>query len=375
MSDRTGFAPLIKVDDGISHTIAMSMAQNWGVKPDGSVIRFTKSGKVKGSYKDIKPIVDLIQEDGSVKGMSDAGFLQFRAAVKATIGEAIGNMNSDDVGAVDTDFFINQMMAFKSWMPALIQEYFGKLRYDETTQSMRWGRFKAYLNEYRKDLNLTAEQLESGKWFYTYMSKVVAPNIGKLALDIATFGIAPRFGMKRVNETRARIMYDKWRLEHPALKDKISYDDFLEIKEGQIKAMTMQLRFIIGMVGLAMFLGGKGDDGEPRYYENFVTRNLYKMFSKAGSELTFMWNPAEFIRIAKNPLPITGMLTRLKNTVFNGFDESRDIMFGENSKQDKAPRGYYMSQWMYGGPQLTRFFEAFENMKKSQYQVFSTSTR
>jgi hypothetical protein len=276
---------------------------------------------------------------------------------------------------VDTDFFINQMMAFKSWMPALMTEYFGKLRYDETTQSMRWGRFRAYLNEYRKDLNLTSEQLESGKWFYAYMSKVVAPNLGKLALDVATFGIAPRLGMKRVNETRARIMYDKWRVDHKNLRDKISYEDFLEIKEGQIKAMTMQLRFIIGMMALAMFLGAKGDDGEPRYYENFVTRNLYKMFSKAGSELTFMWNPAEFVRLVRNPWPLSGLITQFIKTVGNGFDESRDIMFGENSPQDKAPIGYYMIQWMEGGPQLSRFFEVFENMKKSQYQVFDMSAQ
>jgi hypothetical protein len=125
-----------------------------------------------------------------------------------------------------------------------------------------------------------------------------------------------------------------------------------------------------------MFLGGKADgDDKPRYMENAITRGIYKIFAKGGSELTFMYNSAEFIRIMKNPLPVTGLAVQLKNTVFNGFDESRDLFFGENKKNDPTPAGYYMMQWIPGGSQMARFLEIYKNFEKSPYQVYSQQTQ
>lgn len=375
LNDRTAFAPLRNADTSITTVVLTSMAQNWGVNKDGTIVRFAKSGKEKGLYKDIKSIFDSMKEDGTIEGLSKEGFKQFRAAVKSVAGEAIGNMNPDDVGAMDTDFYMNQMMAFKTWMPELVQEYLGDLRWDDTQQAMRWGRFKAYLNDYRKDLNFTKDELEHGRLFYAYMSKVVAPNISKLILDVATFGLVPSIKKSRVNENRAKLMFMKWQLDHPNLRGKVTYDDFLEIKQGQIKAMVVQLRFLLGMMALAAFLGGAGDDGEPRYSKNWFTRTADKIVKKGGSELTFMWNPSEFLRLTRNPWPLTGLLTQLQKTVFNGFDESRDLVLGEDSNGDKTPALYFLTQWMYGGPQLTRFFEVFDVMEKSTYQIFNTSSQ
>ena len=45
----------------------------------------------------------------------------------------------------------------------------------------------------------------------------------------------------------------------------------------------------------------------------------------------------------------------------------RDWLVGENSSQDKSPFGYYFIQWVPGGSQLARFFELFEEYKKSPY--------
>lgn len=386
LTSRTGFMPLRKADSSLTDIAVLAMMQNWGVDEKGDVIRLSRkikseSGKIItiGETGKYKTLLELSEKDDNgkvtVKGLSREGYRKFRANVKSTIGEVIGNMNPDDVGAQDTDFYINQMMAFKSWMPALIREYGGALRWDEKGQAMKWGRFKAYLNDYRTDLNFTDDQIRDGKIFWEYMGKVVAPNIGKLILDISTFGLVPSIKNSRINETRAKLMFYKWQLENKGLIGKVTYEDFLEIKEGQIKAMMVQLRFLIGIMGLAMFLGGAGDDGKPRYMNNFVTRTFFKAFSKAGSELTFIWNPSEFIRLIRNPWPLTGMLVRFQKTVTNGFDEGRDLVFGEESNRDSTPSGYYLMQWMYGGSQLERFFEVFDNFKRSQYQVFSTATQ
>jgi hypothetical protein len=375
-TSRYGFGPLRGADKNITNHIGVAMTQNYGVTPDGGIIRLNRKGIDPTKYKTILESLER-DKDGKliIKGLSKQGFIQFRAAVKASAGEIIGNMNADDIGAVDTDLLINQISAFKSWMPALIQEYTGKLRWDDTTQAMRWGRFMAYLSDFQPGVNYTSEELESGKYMYTYLSKVLAPNLSKLILDITTFGLAPRLGMSRINQIRAQREFLKWQVKNPGFKDKVTFDDFLEIKEGQMKAMLVQLRIIIGFMALAMFLGGKGDDGKPRYMNNFISRDLYKIFAKGGSELTFMWNPAEFIRIIRNPLPVTGLLTQLQHTVTNGFDETRDLFYKENRKGDPTPAGYYMMQWMPGAPQMMRFLEVYKNMERSPYEVYSQRTQ
>lgn len=376
ISSRTGFAPLRLADKHITNHILVSMAQNYGVTKDGGIMRLNRNGIDNTQYKTILESLKTDEKGNvSIEGLSKQGFIQFRAATKAAAGEIIGNMNADDLGKGDVNLLINQMMAFKSWLPALVQEYTGSLRWDETSQAMRWGRFASWMSDYSPSTNYTTQELETGKYMYSYLSKVILPNMGKLILDISTFGLAPTMGMKRINEVRAQREFLKWQVKNPGLRETVSFDDFLEIKEGQMKAMLMQMRVIIGFMALAMFLGGKGDDDKrPRYMQNYATRNLYKIFSKAGSELTFMWNPSEFIRIMKNPIPVTGLLTQLKNTVFNGFDESRDLMVGENKKNDPTPAGYYMMQWIPGEPQLARFLEIYKSMEKSQYQVYSSQT-
>jgi hypothetical protein len=137
----------------------------------------------------------------------------------------------------------------------------------------------------------------------------------------------------------------------------------------------VELRIILGMMAVVMFFAGAGDDGKPRYYSNWATRSLHKILSKAGSELTFMWNPTEFLRLMINPFPVTSLLSQVKNTLKNGIDETRDYAFGENSPRDKTPPGYYMFQWVYGAPQMMRFLEVYEQMKKNPYSIYNTSDR
>lgn len=364
---RTGFGLLRRADKSIISTILVAMSQNYGITKEGTIIRF-KKGIDASRYKTIWDASEIENGKLSVKGLTKEGYKQFRAAVKSVASEIIGNMNPEDIGKIDTNLLMNQAMAFRSWMPAVVRERVGGLVWNETTQAMKWGRYMAYLSEYKA--NYTPQEIEDGKLFVKYAQKILIPNVSKLILDITTFGLAPKMGMQRINIERAKREFLKWQLKNPNLKDKVTFDDFLEIKEGQMKAMLVELRAIIGVMTLALFLAGSADDGEKRYYKNFVTRNIYKIFSKAGSELTFMWNPTEFERLMKNPFPITSLLTLFKNTVKNGLDETRDFVVGENSNQDKSPALYYLSQWMYGGPQLIRFFEVFENMKKSPYQVF-----
>jgi hypothetical protein len=202
-------------------------------------------------------------------------------------------------------------------------------------------------------------------------------------LDLATFGVASKLGVVtntyidstgkerkiRSNLERAKRMYYQYVVvDHPEAMGKLTFDAFLEVKEGQMRAFTNELRAIIMFAIAIHLLGGGGDDKkEPPYMANWFSRFMYKNFTKAQSELTFLWNPGEAVKLFKNPIPMTGLLTRGISTGMNGMDEIRDFMSGENSLSDKTPMGYYTLQWIYGGSQVARLIELYKQYEKSPY--------
>jgi hypothetical protein len=270
-----------------------------------------------------------------------------------------------------TDLSLTQniMMQFKTWMPAVVREYTGKLRYDEDIQAVRWGRFKALGDQFGMQ-HLTTEDLDTTTKIALFTKKVLVPQMWHLIKDLATFGLMEKyhiFGFQRINEERLKLKYNLWLSENPEMINKVSYEEFLEVKKGQLRAAMAVMRTIIGSLALIMMLKFPDDDEEPIYMKNWVSRTAYKVLTKAESELAFVWTPNEFIKMLENPAPMLQLLGLAGKTLKNGSDEFLDFIYGENSPQDKSPAGYYMTQWAPGGSQISRFLELFEGYKKSPY--------
>jgi hypothetical protein len=368
--DRFMFAFLRRADVSNTKKVIIAMAKNFGVDENGNIVRLNKPGIDASKYKTIQSLAK-IDKDGnfSIEGMGKDGFIQFVASIKETMGGIIGNMNPDDLGRPDTGLIQNQFFAFRSWMPAVVEERLGSLKYREATDSLQWGRFRAYASEYGH--YITDQEMEDGKKISMYITHVLLPNLGKLVLDLTTFGLVPGIVKGRVNMVRAERAYNKFIEENKHLKDKVNFDMYLEIKQGQIKAMLVEARIILSLLGLLIFLSGVGDDGKKRYQNMWITRTGYKILNKAGSEMTFMWNPKEFERLMKNPFPTTSLITQAINTLSNTLDESRDLIFGENSTRDMTPKMYYTLQWFKGAPQMMRFWEVYKSMERSPYQMIN----
>ena len=159
-------------------------------------------------------------------------------------------------------------------------------------------------------------------------------------------------------------------LENPSLTEKVTFEEFLEMKQNQMKAAIREMRVILGFIALTTYLGGKAEDeDEIRYMDTWLTRNLYKALTKGQSELIFMWNPGEFWNIIKNPLPVIHFLQIPWKVLTNTFDETRDAIWGENSPYDKTPWLYHTLQMGPGGTQILRVIEIFEQHKTSPYAL------
>jgi len=370
ISERAAFWPLREADKKIMNHITVAMMHNFGVDSEGNIERLNRPGVDASLYTPIAEAFEVDPATGEVKiNMTKEAFISFRNAIKTTASGVIGNMNPEDISATDISLTQNIMMQFKTWMPGVVRERTGKLRFDDDLRAMRWGRFAALVDQFKR-YDLTEEDVKFTAQMFKFTKKVLIPEIGKLVADLTTFGLLNKygvFGFERVNRERALLKYQNWLAQNPDMIDKTTFEDFLEVKQGQMKAVLVELRVILGFIGLIVLLGGEGDDGEKRYMSNIFTRNLYKILTKAESELAFMWTPSEFLKLVANPVPIASLLSLTEKSIRNFSDEMRDWARGENSPQDKTPSFYYFMQWIPGGSQLGRVFEIFDEYKKSPY--------
>lgn len=375
---RTLFMFLRKVDERIVNLVTTAMLHDWGINDKGKLIRLTRkdidTSRVKSLWDSV--VFDEKTQEWTIPNMTEEAFLDFRNAVKGTTTNIIGSLSHEDISQGDLNLIQGLLMQFKTWAPGLAREHFGNLNYDTRIQAIRWGRFKAALNEF----SLTKSEKDNAIGFMAFISRVVIPNLARGILDLVTFGLAYRSGMigtthmtdhkermkVRGNLERARRRYIKFvTIDNPHLQGKLSFDEFLETRNAQLTAMLVEMRAILGFLMFLSFLGAGGDDDEPRYMSNYITRTIYKSMAKTQSELTFMWNPDEFARLLANPLPLARILQNAKWTWQNTVDETRDLIYGENSPYDNSPMLYQTIQWAYGGNQLARFFEVFEVYKKA----------
>lgn len=371
LSNRFAFGLLRRTDENITETVITSMIQNWGIDSKGNLTKLNVPGK---DYTSVKSIIDLAvynkeKKTIEIKGANKNTIITFRSAVKSTMKNIIGNMSSEDVARYDLSLGLSLLMQFKTWMPAIVQDRFGGIKYDDTLQALRQGRYAAYSTVY----NRTSEEIKDGMALGGWLSKIVLPNAGKLAFDVFTFGIAPSLSNKYMNKDRAFRHYVAWRVNtektQPLLAAKVTFEEYLDMKQRQTRTMINELRLVTMFAMMLMFLGGDDPEtGKPIYSENRVTRLMAKVLGKANSELAMIANPGQFFDlVVNNPIPLAKLAVDVKNTVKNTFDESRDYFIGENATNDPTPEFYYLSQWLIGGTQIARFTELFETYKQNPY--------
>lgn len=398
---RNMFYPLRKTDENINDELANRLALNWGIDIENktglgknALIRLNRPDIDTTGIKSIWELTTLDKTTGkiTIDGIIDKNgniinkeaYIGFRNAVKSTSASIIGSLSQEDISRIDTHLVYNLMFQFKSWMPGLVKERFGDIYYDNTTQAIRWGRYRAAFSEY----GLSSSEMDGAQKINNFWSKILLPNIGRTVLDLMTFGLAFKTGLGNVskeyttkngkimkirsNPARAKRMYYDWVLKNGIDPNKVTFELYLETKEAQMRAMITELRTIMSFMAILLFLGADGDDDSPRYMNNYFTRLAYKSMAKANSELSFLWSPAQMVQIIKNPVPMSALFTDVIKLGKNTFDEGRDIIFGENSPYDKSPMFFYTLQMAYGGNQLARFLELYQQYEKNPYQLFDT---
>ena len=204
------------------------------------------------------------EKDNSVEipNLSEDGFRRFRDNVKVITGSIKCQMSEQDTNSINTYLIGNLVMQFKDWMPRLLKERIGDFRYNRHTETYHWGRYRVAASE----LFQTQEGLEA-------LLVQVGKNVGKLAIDLGTFGLL-KTGVWEMNEEKAKMEYLKFKadnLDDPNIQ-RMTMEEFVETKQSQLKAMAVEARALAAFFMLILALGYKGDDDEPLWKETWFTR-------------------------------------------------------------------------------------------------------
>lgn len=356
VNSRMLLRPFSAGDEFIDEVILTSMAQNFYIDNDGNLRRMhTDEDRV--TYKD-RSIWNLFTYDGNDAKLNvDADklkniIIKFRRAAQEAQGKIKGVIPEEDKAYWQTQIVGQVVMHFKSWMPGVMKERFGSTRYSDALQLVEMGRFTAFGQEI-----YNAEQLS----IPAFMKEILLPKVIELSKHLVWYK-----GTK--SNPRIKLSYENWLNNNPQYRGVVSFDDFLSAQKSQMKALIIELRILLTFAMMVALLGADfDDDGKKFYQEMWLTRKLVAVLAKTNQEISFTYNPAEFAKMIKNPVPLAGILVDATNILSNTYDSALDLTVGQGfplpfhkpTKQDSTPPLYYTSKIIPGANQLEKLLEIF----------------
>lgn len=343
-------------DEYIDEVILAAMAKNYYIDSEGDMRRMkNEEDRVKYANQSIWSLFNYNGEDGSFKNLSPEKLkklkINFKEAAQAAQSKIKGVIPAEDKAYWQTQILGQVVMHFKSWMPGLIRERLGKLKYNDALQVVEMGRFTAFGQEL-----ISPDQLALPE----FMKSILLPKLGQLVKSVLFFS--------KFKSTTQQLAFDRWIENNPHYKDKIDFEDFKDAQEKQMKALMLELRIILTFAILMSLMSADFDgDGKKFYQEMWLTRKLVAIMAKTESEISFTYNPKEFANMIKNPIPLAGILTDAVNIIGNTYDEGIDAAFGEKfpfpghkpQKKDTTGPGYYSLKFVPGVNQMEKFLDIF----------------
>lgn len=343
-------------DEHIDEVILTAMAHNYYVDNNGDFRRFNNKEEEE-RFKD-RSIWSLFEyKDGEAKlNLNDAqkknAIIKFRRAVQAGQSKIKGVIPSEDKAAWQNSIIMNVVMQFKSWLPGVLKERVGALKYNDSLDAITMGRFTAFGFELANN---------DKKAMYSYLKDVLAPKLGELGKAV--------FGLTKYGRRNNKVAYLNYLENNPGMRGRFTYEAFQDAQKRQLKGLVMELRMLLLMGTILCALGGDwDDDGIPEYREHYALRKLAAIMSKASGEMIFYYNPNEAISMVKNPIPLIGVAADVAKAIGNTIDETFDLTVGEQTgipllhkaeAKDKTPIMYYTPRFIPGINALEKVFEIF----------------
>ena len=336
-----------KGDEMVDNNILVAMMHRYGIDENG---RVTRLDKIKG--KDKESLIDRMSiEDDKVviRGLTDREYTRFRAMVQTTAVGIKGNIPQEDKNLIGTTLVGQMLMQFRSWMPGLIEKRFKELGYDDLFDDYDVGRFRVFFGEF------------SQKGFLPFLK-----NFSNLLGEVMMMNV---YNRKGVNQEVTKRFYDRFKLQNPDTT--LTMEEFVELRKAKLRGMAAELRiffgFMIAVMGGKAMLPEEEDESAIRDVIHLIAQNSLRITQRGALEISFFLSPESVATILKSPIPSLRLFTTdIPNVIRNTFDETRDVIFGEDSTRDKTPRFYYFSKIVPIGSSAVDFFDIWDTYNKDR---------
>jgi hypothetical protein len=191
--------------------------------------------------------------------------------------------------------------------------------------------------------------------------------------QVVTFGRLSKLEISKfskeiaIADSRSKAIFENFKAKYPNTKEiqDLTYEEFVHYKVQQIKTMAVEIT-MWGML-LTMLYGLKNmdldDDDEKDYKDNKALRFVYKQILGSYREMSTFINPTEWTNTIQTLSPLIRLINDFIKLLGNGWDESTDLLFGEDEKKDTTPIGYYSVKMIPYMSALSRQMEWFEQDK------------
>jgi len=332
-----------KGDEMVDNNVMIAMMHRYGIdSTDGKVRRIDK---IKGEDK--RTLIErfsIVDDNVVIEGLSEKQYTRFRAMAQTVAVGIKGNMPEEDMNLIGTSLAGQALMQFRNWMPGLITKRFKNLQYDHLFEDYDVGRFRVFAGEF------TAKGIRPKlKSFMTLLGEVSMMNL---------------YEKKGPNMEVTQKFYDKYMAEN---KDStLTIEEFVQLRKDKLKGMARELQIYLGF--FMMMIAGKAalPEDEESPVLGLIAQNMFRVTQRSLLELSFFFDPESVTSILKSPVPSFRFFVDLDRMLLNTFDETRDVIFGENSVQDKANRLYYFSKIIPISSSAVDFFDIFDTYNKDR---------
>ena len=392
MTNDKWFAFLSTADRGIDAVTIFATALNFGVNEEGMVKRLDQ---LPEGSKNIIELMELTENPlwkgtatnvsdkaadrykVNIEGLSEQGQRKLRNIGREMSSKIKGTMSDEDKVLYNSNMFMRLMMHYKSWLPGVALARFGKQKYSHILETFDEGTWVSVFKNMGADV--TPQQALDTEVHALNMVGEIGMDLVNIGIDVVTFGYLDR---TKIKDNLARARFDTWATNNATnpefseqLKDKTKreemYQEFIKMKQGNIRAVLVELRATLAFLLLLASLGGDEDgDGKTDIRQTYLGRKFHNILNRAYRETAVFTQPWEFLQAGRaTGIPLLNVGGQLKNWSVNTIDETVDLITGEEpyTEGDRKEK-FYMTFKIFPG--LNAFSKGIEFFPQQKYERF-----
>lgn len=345
-------------DKWVQYPVLLAMTKSYGII-DGQIVNIKEYVQNKNGYANIynlpiseqKKLLQKIDEEVKkledksiwnqatikdnkivIPGLSreDKTVLDFRRAVKKANSTILGNATTEDISRYRMSLLGQALGQFRNWMPALIDERFGELRYNADADAWFKGKaitlFNNYFTSTPNNQTISRQALE-----------LLTKHVGSLVKDIIGFTSTEDI------QSRAKALYarEKARALEQGLPFTITEHQYIDLHISNLKSMLAELRLILSFTALIFALGASAGDDEGEESKG-IRRYVTRMVDKFNDELLFYYIPTNATQLIKSPVPVVS----LAEDVFKFFNHLAGQGYATATNNEELDKKYKPTKYI-----------------------------